>query len=155
MLHPSPFHYSAAPQKIGRWLDPSTHKNMKVSKRYSKMPRLQQFLQADQWGKYSRLSTNNSPLSGIYRKASNKRPGRLFISRGPRGGAYLKGALILNPPKTLPQISFFLMKNNPKWSKNDLKTCFPHQKLSKMIKIRSQNIFYGVKSAFWGIYTWK
>ena len=47
-----------------------------------------------------------------YRKASNKRPGRLFFSRGPRGALIRRGALILNPLKIMNQVSFFLVKND-------------------------------------------
>ena len=85
-----------------------------------------------------------------YLKALNKRPGRLFISRGLKGAgllewggvAYLKGALILIPPKILTQISFFLMKKNPKLSKNDLNTCFPHQKMVQNDQKRSKKTYF-------------
>ena len=69
-----------------------------------------------------------------YRNASNKHPRCLFTfgsQRGGggliRGGAYLKGALIQNPPKILNQIPFFLKINYLKWSKTDLKTFFKQQ----------------------------
>ena len=85
-----------------------------------------------------------------YLKALNKRPGRLFISRGPKGRGLLewggvrlfKGGAYFNSSKNLDSNIFFPHEKNPKLSKNDLNTCFPHQKMVQNDQKRSKKTYF-------------